>query len=272
MYPGVPVTETDFCELPSGDLLFVHSKMYNGTTHRQLVRRTKYGLVPEEMEACGIDAPEIFVRTNEGYLVGASRNGSYYWSDDDALTWHPVEGAPPCGYQPRALLLDDGRVLFTWHRGGDLGYKEADEWIGQHVFKLKVLHPRQRTKLKLERVYSEAEKRYICAFTATLTTEQGKPVAGQPVEFSIVGRDEPGYEPFGGATPWVKGKKTVVKTDAHGVARVDYPEQAEVTNIHKSFQICARFNAEGETAGYVPATSMVMEYYAVTPRANEVAK
>jgi hypothetical protein len=266
MYPGVPVTETDFCELPSGDLLFVHHKMYNGTAHRQLVRRTKFGFVPEEMQACGLDAPEIFVRTREGYLVGASRNGPYYWSDDDALTWHAVEGAPACGYQPRALLLDDNRVLFTWHHGGDLAYKEADEWIGQHVFTLKVLQPRRRTRLRLERFYDAAQKRYICAFTATLTDSDGKPVANQPVEFSVVGRDEPGYEPFGGATPWVKGKITRGETDEKGVARVDYPEQQKVESVHKSFQVCARFNPDQKIAGFVPSTSMVMEYYAVTPQ------
>jgi hypothetical protein len=115
-------------------------------------------------------------------------------------------------------------------------------------------------------VFDPAEHRYICAFEATLTNSDGKPVANQPVEFSIVARDAPGYEPFGGATPWVHGAKQVVKTDERGVARVDYPEQQKVTFVHQSYQICARFNPDHAVAGFVPSTSVVMEYYAVTPK------
>lgn len=268
IYPGVPVTETDFCELPNGDLLFMHAKLFGGTCHRQLVRHTREGLVPDRMEACGSDTPEIFLRTKEGYLVGASRNGAYVWSDDDGTSWFPLEGAPACGYQPRAIALKDGRLMFAWHKGGDLGYKQADEWIGEHTFRVHVDRPRQRTKLRLARVYDPAQRRYDCAFDATLTNGEGKPVAGQPVEFSIVARDAPGYEPFGGATPWVHGAKQIVKTDERGVARVEYPEQRKVTFVHQSYQICARFNADHAAAGFVPSTSVVMEYYAVTPKAR----
>lgn len=266
IYPGVPVTETDFSEMPSGDLLFMHAALFGGTPHRQIIRRTRDGFVPDKMEKCGAETPEIFVRTRDGDFVGASRNGPYVWSDDEGLTWRRVEGIPACGYQPRALLLDDGRALFAWHRGGDLRYKEADEWIGEHTFRLQIEHPRQRTKLRLGRVFDEAKRQYVCAFDATLTTEDGKAVANQPVEFSIVGRDEPGYEAFGGAKPWEKGKKQVVTTNERGVARVEYPEQDKITSVHKTFQVCARFNAEGKVEGFVPAVSVVMEYYAMTPK------
>ena len=269
IYPGQSVSETDFVELPSGDLLFMHHKMYTGKCHRQLVRRTKLGYVPEAFERVGDSMPEMFLRTKDGYLVGASRNGPYLWSDDDGMTWRPVEDAPPCNYQPRAMMIEDDTILFCWHKGADLAYQEADMWIGQHTFKLEMLNPKMRTKLRLGRVKDEAKRKYIPAFTATLTTEDGKPVAGKPIEFSIAGRYEAGYANFGGGTPWVGGKTTTATTNENGVARVDYPEQQKITDIHKSFQLCARFDPERKDGEHLPATTIVWEYYAVTPVGGE---
>ena len=266
IYPNVPCTETDFVELPSGDLLFIHDKVFGrGTAHRQLVRRTPRGWVPEELETVGDVAPEIFVRTDEGYLVGASRNAAYVWSDDDGVTWQPVEGIPRGEYQPRAMLLPDNRILFVWHKGGDLPYGQADQYIGQHTFKLRVAEPRVRSSLALRRVFDPAAKRYVCAFDATLTTTDGKPVAGKPVEFAIVPRGAAGYEEFGGGKPWEHGAKQVVKTDANGVARVNYRDQETTTDIHQTYQVAARFDPERTDAEYLPATSYTIEYYALTP-------
>ena len=264
IYPDISVSETDFCELPSGDLLFIHHRLFDGQAHRQLVRRTGFGLVPEQMEKVDNDAPEIFVRTPEGYLVGAGRNGRYMWSEDDGLHWRAVLDAEPCGYQPRAAALVDGRVLFCWHKGADNAYQEVDQHIGQHTFRLEVLQPRQRTKLRLGRVYDEEQKKHINAFTATLTTEDGTPIADRAVEFSIVGRWEPGYVDFRGPEPWVEGKRTIARTNTEGVARVDYAEQDAITDVHKSFQLCVRFDPEGEDPDYISTMSAVWEYYAVT--------
>jgi hypothetical protein len=270
IFPGVPVTEADFCELPAGDLLFIHHKMFagpGGKAHRQLIRKTSTGWVPEAMEEIGDDAPEIFLRTKDGYLVGTSRNAPYVWSDDDGVSWYPVEGIPRGEYQPRAMLLPDDRLLFAWHKGGDLPYGQADMYIGQHTFKFEVIKPLARTQLKLSRVFDPDAKKYICAFDAALTTTDGKPVAGKPIEFSIVGRDEPGYEPFGGAMPWVRGRKQVITTDDKGVARISFPEQAAITDIHRSFQVAARFDPERTDQNYQRSTSLTIEYYAVTPTA-----
>jgi hypothetical protein len=266
IYPNLPVTETDFVELPSGDLLFIHAGLFaNGKAHRQIVRKTTRGWVPEEMEEVGSAAPEIFVRTSSGYLVGASRNAPYVWSEDDGMTWQPVEDIPRGEYQPRALLLKDGRIIFAWHKGGDLPYGQADQYIGQHTFKLQVAEPRPRSQLKLTRAFDAKRQKYICAFDALLTTTDGKPIAGKAVEFSIVARDAAGYEPFGGAMPWVQGAKQTVTTDANGVARVSYPEQEAITDIHRTFQIAARFDPQREDAQYLPSTSLTIEYYAMTP-------
>ena len=239
-----------------------------GTAHRQLIRKTKSAWVPEEMEEVGKLAPEIFVRTNEGYLVGASRNSAYVWSEDDGLTWQLVEEIKSGEYQPRALLLADNRILFTWHKGGDLPYGQADQYIGRHTFKLKVVEPRPRSQLKLARVYDEAAGKYICAFDGTLMTTDGKPIPDKPIEFSIVARGTPGYEPFGGATPWVYGSKQTIKTNAHGVARVTYSDQSAIQDIHQTYQIAARFDPDRHDPQYLPSTSLTIEYYAMTPTAE----
>lgn len=269
IYPGVPVTESEFVELPSGDLLFIHAKLFGGgKAHRQLVRKTLTGWIPEPMEEVSPEAPETFVRTDEGYLVGASRNAPYVWSDDDGMNWYPLEGAKTGEYQPRALMLPDNRVLFVWHHGGDLPYGQADMYIGQHTFKVKVDQPRSRSLLKLTRVFDEKAGKYICAFDATLTTADGTPIADRPIEFSVVARDAPGYEPFGGGTPWVHGAKQLVPTNEKGVARVEYPEQAQTTNIHQTYQIAARFDPDRTDAEFGPSTSLMVEYYAVTMTAD----
>jgi hypothetical protein len=268
IYPGVPVTESDFCELPSGDLLFLHAQCFGGTAHRQIVRRTKFGWVPDVMEAIDARAPETFVRTSHGYLVGASRNDAYVWSDDDGATWQPLADIKRGEYQPRALLLNDDRILFVWHKGADQFYGESDMYIGQHTFKLKVDHPRPRSRLKLARAFDQQAGKYINAFDATLTTAaNGKPIAGKPIEFSRVARGAKGYAEFGGATPWIDGAKTRATTDADGVARIAYPEDDAITDIHQSFQIAARFDPNREDAQYLPSTSLTIEYYAVTPTA-----
>lgn len=265
MYPNVPVTETDFVELPNGDLLFIHAALFGGTAHRQLVRKTEFGYVPEEMETVDSRAPETFVRTNEGYLVGASRNAPYMWSDDDGMTWQPVEGIGNGEYQPRAMLLKDNRILFVWHHGADLPYGQVDEYIGQHTFKLRVAEPRPRSQLLLKRVFDPAARKYICAFDAVLTTTDGKPIANKLVEFSIVARGAAGYEEFGGAKPWEHGAKQVIKTDANGVARANFREQEKTDNIHQTYQIAARFDPDRADADYLPSTSLTIEYYARTP-------
>ena len=267
IYPGVPASESDFVELPSGDLMFLNNRMYNGKCYRQIVRKTKRGYVPEPMVQIASNTPEMFVRTKEGCLIGAPRNGRYLWSDDDGEHWYPVEGAPPSGYQQRVLMLDDGRVLFAWHHGADLGYGErgVDMWIGQHTFKLEVLNPKPRTKMSLSRVKDKNANHYINAFTATLTTQDGKPVAGKPVEFSITTKGDAGYDGgFGRSKPWMSGRTSVATTDENGVARADYPEHDKITDPHKSFQICARFDPQRTDRHYIGSTTVVLHHYALT--------
>jgi hypothetical protein len=142
-------------------------------------------------------------------------------------------------------------------------------YIGQHTFRLKVDQPRDRSSLTLQRVFDARAGKYVGAFDATLTTSDGRPVSGKPIEFSIVARGAPGYSPFGGGTPWVQGAKRIVTTNADGAARATYPDQEAITDIQQTFQIAARFDPDRSDPQYLSSTSLTIEYYAVTPAEHE---
>jgi hypothetical protein len=63
----------------------------------------------------------------------------------------------------------------------------------------------------------------------------------------------------------MRGQKKLATTDEHGVARVNFPEQQAITDIHRSFQIAARFDPDRKDEQYQRSTSLTIEYYAVTP-------
>ena len=60
----------------------------------------------------------------------------------------------------------------------------------------------------------------------------------------------------------MRGKRQIVKTKADGVARVEYPDQSGITEIHRTFQVAARFDPEQKDETFQSATSLVVEYYA----------
>ncbi len=89
IFPGVDVTETDFAELPSGDLLCVASSLF-GRPGRQILYRSDMGFMPGAFErSLSLSVPETISLTENGVLVGCLRNAKYFWSDDLGLTWFP---------------------------------------------------------------------------------------------------------------------------------------------------------------------------------------
>src|SRR5262249_19524863 len=193
IFPGHVVSETDFVELPSGDLLFLNNSIF-AQPGRQIVYRTKQGWLPGPFLRCdGQKVPETVVLTRDGILVGGIRNGDYSWSDDDGQTWQKLAGAPACGYQPMMRQLDDGRILCAWHRGADDAFAKADQFVGLHVFRLKVNRRTAATRLRLERDYDPKKDRYLNAYTVTLTVD-GRPLPKRTVELWYVARDAPGYD------------------------------------------------------------------------------
>jgi hypothetical protein len=265
IFAGKNVSETDFVELPSGDLLVFLNSIFP-TPGRQYVYRTRQGWVPGPfLKNEGQTVPECVVRTPDGILVGSMRNGGYYWSDDEAANWHPLSGLPACGYQPMIRQMDDGRIICAWHRGADDAFAQADQFVGLHLFRLKVNRKTTATRLALEREYDPAQNRFLNAYKVALTAD-GRPLVGKKVEIWYVARDAPGYESFHHspiAERMRRGGKLVQgATDQRGIARFHLPEFDAVTNPHLSYQLFARFNADRSYPDFKPASTSLCEFYA----------
>lgn len=79
---GQTVSNTDFVELPSGDLLFVNNSIF-ANPGRQFVYREGNRFTPGPLEKVHSGTvPETVCLTDEGILVGCMRASAYYWSDD----------------------------------------------------------------------------------------------------------------------------------------------------------------------------------------------
>jgi hypothetical protein len=267
IFPGHVVSETDFVELPSGDLLFINNSIF-AQPGRQIVYRTKQGWLPGPFLRCdGQKVPETVVLTRDGILVGSMRNGDYSWSDDEGQTWQKLAGSPACGYQPMMRQMDDGRILCAWHRGADDAFARADQFVGLHLFRVKVNRRTAATRLRIERDYDAKKDRYPNTYTATLTAD-GRPLSRKTVELWYVARDKPGYDSWCHvpiAERMKRGGKLLrAETDPAGRAHFVLGEFDSETNPHASYQLFARFNADRSDQHYKPATTPQCEFYAVS--------
>jgi len=265
LFPGHVVSETDFVELKSGDLLAFNNSIFAQPGCQKLFR-SKQGFIPGPfLKSFGQTVPETVTATREGILVGSMRNGDYYWPNDEGQNWFRLPGAPNCGYQPMIRQLSDGRILCAWHRGADDAFEKANQYIGIHLFRLKVNRPTLATRLNIEREFDPQENRFSNVYTLTLTAG-GKPIASKTVELWYVSRYQPGYDSWCHTpieTRMKQGGKLIrAKTDQTGKARFKLPEYDKVTNIHLSYQLFARFNADRSDPDYKPAATPQNEFYA----------
>ena len=58
------------------------------------------------------------------------------------------------------------------------------------------------------------------------------------------------------------GKKIMVRTDSNGKAAFKLPEFDGVSDIHASYQMVVRFNANRQYSDYKPAQLPQLEFYA----------
>ena len=152
--------ESEFCELPNGDLFWVHRVEHfpasrveipplaarmgepfpNGYSDRMqsIVRKKGDGWEP------GPAMPAPFphsgfpcvLLTKEGMILHLATDG-IYWTADVGKTWArlPIDGT---GYYPRALQLPDGTIICIGHVGSDDVYGTVDQSIVQQTFRLVV--------------------------------------------------------------------------------------------------------------------------------------
>jgi len=274
-YGGVSVSETDFVELPDGNLLFFNNRIF-AQPGRQFVYRDGNRFIPGPLESVRSGGvPESVCLTEEGILVGCHRPGHYAWSDDLGQTWNDLPGIPDRGpevYQPWIHSLPDGRIACAGHYGYDDPIGEGrrqENYINLHTFRLKVHRKTANTKIWVERDYDEERRRWLNSFVLSLT-QDGNPLPDKELVFWYVERDQPGYDSYN-ATPLDRRMKdggTILrpKTDATGKAYVQLPERFEkIADPHLSYQFVVRFNMDREDPDYKPFQTPQFEFYAFAP-------
>ncbi|MGI0135394.1 MAG: hypothetical protein ACREBW_10615, partial [Candidatus Micrarchaeaceae archaeon] len=267
IYGGETVSETDFVELPSGDLLFINwIPPYRG---RQMVYRSAHGWLPGPLErVISGTVPETIALTREGILVGCLRPGSYYWSNDLGKRWQPLLSIPdlrPQLYQPWMQYLPDGRIACAGHYGGDDPMALHNQYISVHLFHVGVSGTEKATDLYLKRDFNKAEQQWKNSFTLILRAD-GKPLSDQEIEIWYVERNKPGYEPYVGdlsldARMRMGGHIVTRRTDERGEARIAFPQFDHLSWAQHTIQIAARFKPERNSQEYLPAETFLFEFY-----------
>ncbi len=266
-FPGIKAPEPDFVELPSGDLLFINSSVQHGRQARQYFRKTARGFVPGAVfEVVAGRAPECLVQTRDGLLVGAIRNSDYVCSNDEGATWHKIHSLPRCDYQPYMIELPDGRLLCTWHIGGDNFFGERDQWVGSTTFRLDADLPAP-TRMTLARELLPSGDKYGNTYLATLTSG-GKPLAGKTVHFAFHKRYTADYN--ASRDPKKAGTRRTAVTDGKGQARLDLSEFEGTTNIHLYYRASAWFTPDESDVSLAPCRSAVYGAYIINMSKKEL--
>jgi hypothetical protein len=266
IFGGLAVSETDFLELPSGDLLFVN--WFPPQRGRQIVYRSSHGWMPGPAERSpSKTVPETIALTREGILVGCLRPGSYHWSDDLGQNWHPLDGVPQRGpecYQPWMHILADGRIACAGHYGGDDPMGLHDQYISLHLFRLEVSGKATNTGLSLTREFDRKNQKWRNSFTFTLNAN-GAPLGGKEVEVWYVERDKPGYDSFAelslDARLRLGGRLVRLRTDSAGRATLALPEFDHLAWEHHTIQMAGRFNSDRREPLYKAAQTYLFEFY-----------
>ena len=277
IYGGQNVSETDFVELPSGDLLCINNSIF-AFPGRQIVYRAASRFTPGPLERAlgrtemgGANmVPETVCLTPEGILVGCMRAGSYRCSDDQGRTWQPLEGIPQIGpevYQPWINCLPDGRIACAGHYGRDApirGKNREDQYISLHRFRVEVRHRPRDTKLLVERDFDSRANRWRNTYTLTLLCDD-RPLPHKEVTFWYVERNHPGHDSFGKSPLEERmamgGDLLTVRTGTDGKAHVDLSHLDAVEDPHHSIQFVAQFNTDRTDPEYKPYQTCQFELY-----------
>ncbi|MFH1008518.1 MAG: sialidase family protein [Candidatus Latescibacterota bacterium] len=277
IHGGDRVSETDFVELPSGDLLCISNSIF-AHPGRQRIYREGHRFTPGPMEqASGLtkwgqvnQVPETACLTEEGLLIGCMRAGEYSWSDDLSLTWQPLEGIPDVGpqvYQPWIYCLADGRIACAGHYGRDApitGANRDDQYLSIHFFRVAEKNRAGNTKVLVKRDYEAEARHWRNTYTLSLLCE-GQPLAGRKLEFWYVGKGEPGYESFANI-PFEErkilgGRIIQALTGPDGKAHIDLSHLDAIEDTHHSIQFVASFNADRAEPGYKAYQTCRFEQY-----------
>jgi hypothetical protein len=137
--------ESDFVELDNGDLLFIHraehyqdNKYISSNRLQTIFHRKGDGWEIGPVTAVPMPHsgyPEL-LKLREGPILHLGTDG--IWEIGPGLeTWTRLD-LPGTPYYPRAIQLNDGRVLVVGHVGGDDEYGKVNQTIVGFTFKLNV--------------------------------------------------------------------------------------------------------------------------------------
>jgi hypothetical protein len=267
IFSGQTISETDFIELPDGNLLFTNSSIF-ANPGRQFVYRDGNRFTPGPLERVHSGTvPETVCLTEDGVLVGCQRPGTYYWSNDLGQNWQPLAGAPSTieVYQPWIVYLGKGKLACAGHYGADDPIKSRDQFISIHTFQVEARVKPAHVKLWAERDYDDAKKRFLNAYSISLKTDN-TPLAEKDIHVWYVARNSPGYDSFNSKRLEERmalgGKKIVVRTDSHGIAHLRLPEFDRIEDIHASYQLVISFNTDHKYPEYESVQLPQLEFYA----------
>ena len=268
VFGGQNVSETDFVELPNGDLLLFNNSIF-AFPGRQFIYRSGDRFTPGPLERVHAgQVPETVCLTDAGVLVGCMRPGRYGWSDDLGQTWQRLEGVPNSGlenYQPWMHALPDGRIACAGHLGLDDAIGSRDQYVSLHLFRLEVLRKTRDTRLDLVRAFDDVTGKWPNRFTLTLTSYVA-PLPDRELEFWYVERKQPGYDSWNKSSLEERmklgGRTITARTATDGRAQIALPHLDEVQDVHYSYQVVVRFNPGRDDHEYKPAQSPQFEFYA----------
>ncbi len=158
--------ESDFCELPNGDLFWIH-RVEHYPDHQTEIPpgAARMGANPPEsywysdrMQSIAYKKGETFIPgectpapfphsgypcvlgTPEGLILHLA-TGESHWSADTGKTWNKlmVDGKPlSTYYYPRAIQLAGGLILCAGHLGSDDVYGTVDQCIKLQTFRIRM--------------------------------------------------------------------------------------------------------------------------------------
>jgi hypothetical protein len=145
--------ESDFVQLPSGDLMWIHRAehwsadgAFLGTTRMESISK-RQGNTFVSQPATEVPFPHsgfpCELLTREGIILDLCTTGSH-WSGDNGNTWHDLllNGSPlTTYYYPKALQAADGTIIVLGHNGSDDPYGTVDQSVMQQTFRLPMTVP-----------------------------------------------------------------------------------------------------------------------------------
>ena len=177
--------ESDFVELPNGDLMWIHRAehfspdgayptSYLGSTRMQSISQktgdTFVSLPPETLPWPHSGYP-CELMTQEGIILDLCTTGSH-WSADNGKTWNSLMAngsLVTTHYYPKAIQTEDGTIVVVAHRGGDDIPGTVDQAIILQTFRLQPPPPPDPPQVILGLVDNGCPDTGLHSYTLTAT-------------------------------------------------------------------------------------------------------